>query len=138
MASRRSRIIGGDKVKRELQRRNGALRKQLKGIIKPPADTIRDAARVSSGFADKTGRLRKAIKTTLDTSKRNTVKFKVGPDPKRAPHGRNVELGHAQSGSYARAGGFVSPHPFMRPAFEQRVGPAERDIARGVKGALGL
>lgn len=89
------------------------------------AVNIRDEAKASSHFADKTGRLRRSVKKEK-TQDGYVVKA-------TAPHAHLVEFGHGLVAWGHPTGKRVPPHPFMRKAVEQGISGAPAILRREVK-----
>lgn len=143
-----AKINGLDKAKKEFQKLiNAWTRQHIKSIVTPPAKQVRDKARKTAAFVDdyfRPPRLRKSIRIKVLKSKNLYFKLKIGPDPKKAPHGHLVEAGHAIVKKSAKKGilggksakkrtiGHVPPHPFMAPTMKEMEGKIFHDIAVGV------
>ena len=100
-----------------------------KRVIRPTilaiAREIRKVARQSSGFADRTGRLRKTIRArAYRSSSRLPVAAYVQAGGEGARQAHLVEAGH-------RGPRPAPPHPFLEPAVQaaqQRAGQIIRDV----------
>lgn len=110
-------------------------------ILKDIAVHVRDEAKRTSAFADKTGNLRKSIGMRkskfidggyiVKASGRNRLE---GAEGARGFHAWLVEFGHVKVLWGKRTGGRVPPRPFMRPALEKGKAYAAstiRGITRG-------
>lgn len=78
------------------------------------ATLVRDEAKATSEFADKTGKLRGSIR-------KRKSRFEGGGYivEAKAPHAHLVELGHVLIAWGHITGKRVPPHPFMRPALDK-------------------
>lgn len=126
------------------------LRKQLRGLpkavgskilrngLRAGARVIRDEARIRA--PKKSGRLAKSIKVKARKKKGGVIGVKVvtgtreelqirKDDPYYYP--QHVELGH-KAGGINKSGKPVPPHPYMRPAFDSKVGQAEQAIRQEI------
>jgi HK97 gp10 family phage protein len=94
-------------------------------ILSDTALVVRDDAKNSTAFKDKTGNLRKSIR------KRKSKFINGGyivvatgrhvSGGEKGFHAHLVEYGHAKVLWGRRTGGRVPPHPFMRPAVQKGV-----------------
>lgn len=104
-------------------------------LLKDVARFVRDEAKRTSSFADKTGNLRKSIGMRkskfidggyiVKASGRNRLE---GADGARGFHAYLVEFGHVKVVFGKRTGGRVSPRPFMRPALDRGISYATSKI----------
>lgn len=94
----------------------------LRTAIRAGGNVVVRAAR--SKVRSKTGNLRRAIKTSVTVEQGASAEVDIGWDPRIAPHGHLVELGHLQKvgkrGSQGqRTIGHVAARPFLRPALTE-------------------
>ena len=108
--------VQGEKAfKDALRARQKAVQSALDPGVKAASTIVRDEAKRTTAFRDRSGQLRAAIKSKRVKKKGYTVKWKVAPDGRKAPHGHLVEKGHA----IVRGGktvGEVPPHVFLEIA----------------------
>ena len=103
------------------------------------ANLARDEARRTTLFADKKGLLRRSIQSKLMEKRGGAVRWKVGPDPRKAPHAALVEARPRIVTSHAkghRTIGRVKSRPYMRQAFKATENRMEKLIIAGQKKAL--
>ena len=88
----------------------------------------------------RTGKLSRSIEIEVRDKTRNAVSVDVGPR-REAFYGKFVEMGHAlvrgRRKAEKRIIGYVSPKPFLRPAFDSNITAVRRTIANALKAALG-
>lgn len=150
MADVNWKLEGLDAVLRELARRQGNTRRQLRDIINAGADIIRDETKRRAK-----GRIQTAIlRRTSVNPARVTASSKIGPEKSVAYIARFLELGTAPHEIRARRGRLLRlrggrlvrsvrhpgarPYPFMTPAFEASKGRADAAIAAICKRLLEL
>jgi hypothetical protein len=112
-----------------------ANKERVDDLLKDVAKFVRDEAKRTSAFADKTGNLRKSIGMRkskfvdggyiVKASGRNRTE---GADGARGFHAYLVEFGHVKVLWGKRTGGRVKPYPFMRPALDRGISYAASKI----------
>lgn len=96
--------------------------------IKAIADAAKARAKASSAFADKSGKLRKSIKTEKSKKRRKKGET-VYLLRAMAPHAHLIEYGHAMVTHDGRVVGHVAAHPFIQPAVDSVLPEAEQIAA---------
>lgn len=121
-----------------------AIAKQSEEIVdaflKDVAAHVRDEAKTTAAFIDKTGNLRRSIGMRkskfirggyiVKASGRNRAEGATGG---KGFHAHLVEFGHSKVLWGRRTGGRVAPRPFMRPALEKGKAYAASKLS-GMKG----
>lgn len=110
-------------------------KERVDDLLKDVAKFVRDEAKRTSAFVDKTGNLRKSIGMRrskfidggyiVKASGRNRME---GADGARGFHAYLVEFGHVKVLWGKRTGGRVKPRPFMRPALDKGMSYAASKI----------
>lgn len=132
-------VEGHQQAKLKIRARRKEVRKTVRTGVKEAAEIVRNEGRATTEFTDRKKKLRKAIRAKKEKDRRGFVSYKVGPDPKKAPHGHLVEKGHklftSKKGGHRRIGA-VKGRPFMRAAFEAKKQQAKRAIETAIQAAL--
>jgi hypothetical protein len=112
-----------------------ANKERVDDLLKDVAKFVRDEAKRTSAFTDKTGNLRKSIGMRkskfidggyiVKASGRNRME---GAEGARGFHAYLVEFGHVKVVYGKRTGGRVAPRPFMRPALDMGINYAASKI----------
>ena len=84
--------------------------------LRETAERVKDRARQTSAFVDRSGALRRSIRV-LEHPRVLGYIVRAG-GTKKSAHAHLVEFGHAQVTKDGRIVGHVPPHPFLRPALE--------------------
>lgn len=87
-------LEGALEAARDIRARQKEARRTMRTGVKQAADIVRDGGRAATEFKDRSGKLRKAIRSKKEKERGGFLSYKVGPDPKKAPHGYVVEKGH--------------------------------------------
>ena len=128
--------IQGDKAFKDAMRaRKKAVVAAVNPACRDAANMVRDEAKRTSLFVDRSGALRAAIRTKLMAKKGTFIRYKAGPDGRKAPHGQLVGLGH----KIVRGGkevGEVEGRAFMEMAAKAVEEKAKARIAEGLKAAV--
>lgn len=131
----RMKVEGGDKLARKLQMlAEETAREHMREAALAGGEVIR--AEAESKAPRKSGTLAGSIKTEIRKQTRSRVEIHVGPGAK-GWYGRLVEDGHAIVVNGAKIGD-VPPHPFLRPAFDEKVDEAQRVVEEELRRRLGL
>lgn len=138
----RMKVEGGDKLARRLQMlAEETARKHMREAALEGAEVIRAAAVEKA--PERTGTLKENIFTEITKQTKNRVEIQIGPGEK-GWYGRLVEEGHAivvggSLKSKKRPGriiGHVPPHPFLRPAFDEKVDEAQEVMVNELRRRL--
>lgn len=146
----RMKVEGGDKLARKLQMlAQETAKEHMRESALAGAEVIR--AQAEENAPHRTGNLKADIQKEIVKQTKARVKIEIGPG-KKAWYGRLVEEGHAivaggkrvvkNSGRVrvydGKVVGHVPPHPFLRPAFDEKVGEAQDVIAAELRRRLKL
>lgn len=125
------RIEGDKELIEKIQAIAGSvIGKHLEEAALKGAEIIRDEA-VRRAPRGATGKLKDNIVAEVAANKQNIVEVHIGPN-KEAWYGHLVEFGHALVKGSKKATrkviGHVPPHPFLRPAFDEKKREAEKAV----------
>jgi len=145
----RMKVEGGDKIARKLQMiAEETARTHMREAALAGAEVIRAAA-VEKAPEGKTGTLKGDIHKEIKKQTKARVEIHIGPG-KDAWYGRLVEEGHklvrvigrTQKGRRTyrikKEIGQVPPHPFLRPAFDEKVDEAQKKAVEELRRRLKL
>jgi len=123
-------------IARALESQVAANKDVIDSLLKEVAQVVRDDAKQTAAFIDKTGNLRKSIGMRrskfidggyiVKASGRNRDTDSEGG---KGFHAWLVEFGHVKVLWGRRTGGRVAPRPFMRPALEKGISHAATKIS---------
>lgn len=140
----RMKVEGGDKLARRLQMMAEEVAKtHMREAVLEGAEVIR--AEAAEKAPRKTGTLASDIQKAVKKQTKNRVEVHIGPG-KKGWYGRLVEEGHAiVRGGYRRFKknpsnviGHAPPHPFLRPALDEKADEANEVVAKELRRRLGL
>ncbi|MEG3069440.1 MAG: HK97 gp10 family phage protein [Candidatus Syntrophopropionicum ammoniitolerans] len=140
----RMKVEGGDRLVRRLQMlAEETARKHMREAALEGAEVFR--AEAEEKAPRKTGTLAEDMQKELVKQTKARVEIKVGPG-KKGWYGRLVEEGHAivvggrrkAKKKPGRVVGHAPPQPFLRPAFDEKVGEAQDVIAAELRRRLKL
>lgn len=109
-----------------------AVRAAFQDFVPEIAAAVRDEAKASTEFKDKTGKLRKSIKDRHITAEKATSSNDEWIVQARAPHAHLVEFGHAQVTKEGKTTGFTPGHPFLEPSLEKVMSHIESYLPKGI------
>ena len=145
------KVEGGDKIARKLQMlAEETAKKHIRETALEGAEVIRKEA-ANKAPRGATGILAENIEKEVKKQTKARVEIHIGPGEK-AWYGRLVEEGHAKvkggkrvvkaSGRVMIYGGKkderVDPHPFLRPALDEKAEEAQKVMTEALKARLGL
>jgi HK97 gp10 family phage protein len=140
----RMKVEGGDKLARKLQMlAEETAREHMREAALVGAEVIRAEAEAKA--PRKTGTLAGDIQKEITKQTKSRVEIHVGPG-RKGWYGRLVEEGHAivvggrkrAKKNPGRVVGHAPPQPFLRPAFDEKVGEAQDVIAAELRRRLKL
>jgi HK97 gp10 family phage protein len=131
----RMKVEGGDKLARKLQMlAEETAREHMREAALVGAEVIRAEAAAKS--PRRTGTLAGDIQKEVKKQTKSRVDIYVGPGEK-AWYGRHVEDGHALVIGGKKVGD-VPPHPFLRPALDEKAEEAQEATAAELRRRLSL
>lgn len=131
----RMKVEGGDKLARRLQMlAEETARKHMRESALEGAEVIR--AEAAEKAPRKTGTLAEDIQKEIKKQTKSRVEIHIGPG-KRGWYGRYVEEGHAVVRNKKKIGD-APPHPFLRPAFDEKNDEAQSIMVKELRRRLGL
>jgi len=131
----RMKVEGGDKIARRLQMlAEETAREHMREAALAGAEVIR--AEAEQKAPRKIGTLAGDMQKEISKQTKSRVEIKIGPG-KKGWYGRYVEEGHALVVK-KKTVGHVAPHPFLRPAFDEKVNEAQDAMAAELKRRLNL
>lgn len=119
----RMQVKGLKELKKNLEKVGRNVDDVLDEAIMAGAKVIEQAAKSKAPV--KTGRLRRSITVEIKDKEDNFITVRVGPG-KEGFYGRFVELGTKK----------MAAKPFLRPAFDENVQEARKEIRRVLKEAV--
>lgn len=129
------KVEGGDKLARKLQMlAEETARKHMREAALVGAEVIRAEAEAKA--PRKTGTLAGDIQKEVIKQTKSRVTIEVGPG-KKGWYGSLVESGHAVVAGGQKVGA-VPPHPFLRPAFDEKTDAAQGAMVTELRRRLGL
>lgn len=131
----RMKVEGGDKLARKLQMlAEETAREHMREAALAGAEVIRAEAEAKA--PRKTGTLADDIWVGVKKQTKARVEVEIGPG-EEGWYGRLVEDGHAIVVG-RRTVGYVPPHPFMRPALDEKTNEAQEAFVEELRRRLGL
>lgn len=131
----RMKVEGGDKIARRLQMlAEETAREHIREAALIGAEVIRAEAEAKA--PRKTGTLAGDIQKELTKQTKSRIEIKIGPG-KKGWYGRLVEDGHALVRN-KKVIGHAPPHPFLRPAFDEKADEAQNAVTEDLKRRLKL
>jgi HK97 gp10 family phage protein len=133
----RMKVEGGDKLARKLQMlAEETAREHMRESALEGAELIRTKAVENAEAMRKSGTLAGDIQKEVAKQTKSRVAIHIGPG-KEGWYGRLVEEGHAVVRN-KKVIGHAPPHPFLRPAFDEKVSEAQDVIAAELRRRLKL
>ena len=125
-----ARVQGTD----QFDRIADAARDGMEDGLKMLAEMVRDEAKASTAFKDRSGKLRRSIRTHQD--KDTGIWYVRAGGDGNAYHAHLVEFGHDLIDADGFKYGTVRGHPFLGPAAEKILGRAEEVVEQMIGGRM--